>query len=270
MKTNKLITFLLVFLVMLVVCMTLFSLKPGNFKLIIRIILIALFYSSWRWFHKKEFTDLKNLAFTFMVLNLAFLVVTPFTTEFWHLKPDTSKGLALSKFSDSAIISIVLISSFLIAGYSLKSIYLTRGKLMPGIITGIIFFLIFGYLALTNPQQKPGPGFLEKNWVWIFVFVLSNGFMEELIFRGIFLEKLNLLFNYHLSIFMTSVCFAVPHLIVNYQANVMLFAVITFILGMICGYAIHFTRSIIAPALIHAGADLMIIVPIFASYGIPG
>jgi hypothetical protein len=92
--------------------------------------------------------------------------------------------------------------------------------------------------------------------------------MEELVFRGIFLDKLNLLFNHHLSILMTSVCFAVPHIIVQYQPNVMMFAGICFILGMICGYAMHFTRSIIAPTLIHAGADLMIIVPIFATYGV--
>ena len=38
-KTNKFITFLLTFFVMLAVCMTLFSLKHGNIKLIIRIIM---------------------------------------------------------------------------------------------------------------------------------------------------------------------------------------------------------------------------------------
>lgn len=268
MKTNKFITFLLTFFVMMAVCMTLFSPIPGNTKLIIRIILLALFFASWRWLYKRDMTDLKNLAFAFMVLNLAFLVVSIFTTKFWGLDMETTKGFALSKFSDSAIISVVLISSFLIAGYRLKSIYLTRGKLISGIITGIIFFIIFGYLALTNPQQKPGPGFLEKNWVWIFVFVLSNGFMEELVFRGIFLDKLNLLFNHHLSIFMTSVCFAVPHIIVQYQPNVLMFTGICFVLGMICGYTMHLTRSIIASTLIHAGADLMIIVPIFATYAV--
>jgi membrane protease YdiL (CAAX protease family) len=92
--------------------------------------------------------------------------------------------------------------------------------------------------------------------------------MEELIFRGIFLEKLNLLFNHHLKILITSLCFAIPHLVVNYLENVLLFAWITFIHGMICGYSMHLTRSIIAPALIHTGTDLMIIVPIFAAYGV--
>lgn len=258
----------LVFFMMLMVCITLFYPFSANVRLLIRVLLLTISIIAWSISKKMELSRGSVLAFSFVALNLAFLIVTPFTSGFWNLDVNTSKGIALSKFSDSAIISIVLISSFLIAGYRLKTIYLTMGKLIPGIITGIIFFLIFGYLALTNPQQKPGPGFLEKNWIWIFMFVLSNGFMEELIFRGIFLDKLNLLFNHHLSIFMTSVCFAVPHIVVSYQSNVLLFTGITFILGMICGYAMHLTRSIIAPALIHAGADLMIIVPIFATYGV--
>ena len=268
MKNVKFHIYLLVFASLLMVCLTLFSPIPVNIKLVIRVLLLAISITAWRIFIKRDLSRASVLAFSFVVLNLAFLIVTPFTAGFWNLDVNTSKGIALSKFSDSAIISIVLVSTFLIAGYSLKSIYVTRGKLIPGIITGMIFFLIFGYLALTNPQQKPGPGFLEKNWIWIFMFVLSNGFMEELIFRGVFLDKLNLLFNHHLSILMTSVCFAAPHLVVNYQENVLLFAGITFMLGLICGYAMHLTRSIIAPALIHAGADLMIIVPIFAAYGV--
>ena len=97
---------------------------------------------------------------------------------------------------------------------------------------------------------------------------MANGFMEELIFRGLFLEKLNLMFNHHLSILLTSVCFALPHIVVQYQSNVLLFTGICFVLGMLCGYAMHYTRSIIAPTLIHAGADLMIMVPIFAAYGV--
>jgi hypothetical protein len=44
------------------------------------------------------------------------------------------------------------------------------------------------------------------------------------------------------------------------------FTGIVFILGVICGFAMYYTRNIIAPMLIHAGADLMIIIPIFASY----
>ncbi|MEI6047985.1 MAG: type II CAAX endopeptidase family protein [Bacteroidota bacterium] len=268
MKTNKYITFLLVFLVMLIVNMTLFSPLPATTKLIIRILLLAIFFASWRWFHKKDLTELKNLAFAFMALNLAFLIVSPFTPGFWHFKPDTSQGFALSKLSDSVIISGVLIISFIIGGYKLNSIYLAKGRLIPGLVIGTIAFIVFGYLAINNPQAKMGPGFISKNFVWILIFVFANSFMEELLFRGIFLEKLNCYFKPVWSIVLTSICFAAPHLTVNYSPNVLFFSGIVFVLGMMCGYAMQYTRSIIAPMLIHAGADLMIIVPVFAAYGV--
>lgn len=270
MKTRSLAIYLSVFVALLAVNMTLFSYMPGNMKIYLRLLFILLSATAWFLFRKRNYHRASMVAFSFLSLNLAFLVVSPFTSQFLNLNVNSSKGLALSKLSDSLIISTVIILSFLIAKQPLKSIFLTKGKLTAGILTGFIFFILFGYLALTNPGQPLESEFLRKNWIWILVFVMANGFMEELIFRGIFLERLNLLFNHHLSILMTSVCFAVPHIIVSYQPNVVLFAGICFILGMLCGYAMHYTRSIIAPALIHAGADLMIIVPIFASFGITG
>jgi membrane protease YdiL (CAAX protease family) len=267
-NTKKILTFVFVFSVMLIVSMTLFYPLPGTVKLIIRVILITVFFISWRWFHLKGLTDLKNLSFAFMALNLAFLVVSIFTTGFWHLKPDTAQGFALAKLSDSAIISAVLIISFIIGGHKLKSIYLNKGLLLPGLITGILFFVLLGYLALKNPQAPMDPVFLARNVKWILIFVFANSFMEELLFRGIFLQRLNRFFKPVWSIILTSVCFAVPHLTVNYSPNVLLFSGIVLVLGLICGFAMHCTRSIIAPVLIHAGADLMIIIPIFSAYGV--
>ena len=257
-----------IFSVMLIVCMTLFSPIQGNIKLMIRILFIAIFFISWKWFQRKELPDLKNLSFAFLALNTAFLIVSIFTAEFWHLKPDTAHDLALAKFSDSAIVSLVLILSFVMGGYKLKSLYIAAGRLGTGLIIGSLFFVSFGYLALNNPQTIIEPGFLSGNVKWILLFVFANGFMEELIFRGIFLEKLNRFFKPVWSVLLTSICFAVPHLIVNYSPNVLLFSGIVFVLGLICGFAMQYTRSIIAPTLIHAGADLMIIIPIFVSYGV--
>lgn len=270
MKINKNVLLLIVFIVMLVVCATLFAPIPSNIKLIIRVILLAIFFVLWKGFDKREFIDLKKLSFTFFILNLAFLIVSLFTSSFWGLNTDTAKGFALAKLSDSVIIGTVLIVSFIIGGYKLKSIYLTKGRLTPGLLLGVIMFTVLGFLALNNPDAKIEPGFLTKNIGWILVFVLANGFMEEMVFRGVFLERLNSFFKPVWSIIITSVCFAAPHLTVSYSPNVLFFSGIVFVLGIICGYAMHYTRSLIAPMLIHAGADLLIIVPVFASYGVIG
>ena len=56
--------------------------------------------------------------------------------------------------------------------------------------------------------------------------------MEELVFRGIFLERLNSLFKPVWSIILTSICFAAPHLTVNYSPNVLFFSMIVFVLGL--------------------------------------
>ena len=267
-KTLKTLEFFAILIIMLAVTMTLFTPIPNNIKLIIRVIFIILFLISWGFFYKKNLITAKDLTFAFLALNLAFLIVSFFTSDFLGLQMENSKGLALSKLSESLIISLVLILSFIFGGYKLKSIYLTKGRLIPGLIIGILVFVVFGYLAIYNPQQRIELNFLRKNFVWILIFVFANGFMEELIFRSIFLKKLNQYMKPVWSIILTSICFAAPHLTFNYTPDVFYFFGIVFVLGMICGYAMYYTRSIIAPMLIHAGADLLIILPIFISYGV--
>jgi len=270
MKTNKLFEYLVIPVVMLLVCITFFTPIPSTLKLVVRIFFLILFFILWRYYSRRDQIEARDLSFALLALNLSFLIAMPFTSDFWNLNQETSKGFALIKLSDSFIITSVIIVAFLLAGYTLKNLYITKGRLIAGLATGILFFLLFGYLALNNPQQKPEAGFVSKNWPWIFIFVIANGFMEELIFRGALLERLNAFFKPFWSILLTSVCFAAPHLTVIYQPNVILFSGIVFILGMICGYAMQYTKSIIAPMLIHAGADLMIIIPVFASYGVIG
>lgn len=265
---SKTFSFFATLIIMLTVTMTLFSPIASDIKLIIRIILIVGFFILWRLFQKRDFTTAKDLAFAFMALNIAFLVVSFFTSTFWNLNQETSKGFALIKLSDAVIIGLVLILSFVIGGYKLKDIYLAKGRLVPGLIIGILFFIVFGYLAINNPQQRIEPDFLRKNYFWILIFVFANGFMEELIFRGIFLRKLNQYMKPVWAVVLTSICFAVPHLTVNYDPDVLVFAGIVFVLGIICGFAMHYTRSIIAPMLIHAGADLMIIIQVLVSYDV--
>lgn len=270
MKTNKLFEYLVIPAVILLVCMTFFTSIPSTLKLLIRTFFLIVFFILWRYFSRRNQTEARDLSFALLALNLAFLIAMPFTSDFWNLNQETSKGFALIKLSDSFIICSIIIVSFLVAGYTLKNLYITKGRLIAGLVAGILFFLLFGYLALNNPQQKPEAGFVSKFWPWILIFVIANGLMEELIFRGALLERLNAFFKPFWSILLTSVCFAAPHLTVIYQPNVILFSGIVFILGMVCGYAMQYTKSIIAPMLIHAGADLMIIIPVFASYGVSG
>ncbi|MBN1387420.1 MAG: CPBP family intramembrane metalloprotease [Bacteroidales bacterium] len=92
--------------------------------------------------------------------------------------------------------------------------------------------------------------------------------MEELIFRGIFLKQLNNFIKPFWSVILTAVVFGCAHLHVTYTTEVLFFAGITLLLGLIWGFLIHYTKSLLASVLFHAGADLLIIIPIFTSYGV--
>jgi len=273
MKTNKLLSFFTILIIASAVFMLNITFAPklsGTVLMLIRILLIALFFATWRLLHRKKRTHAKNLAFTFMVVNLAFLIVSFSTPDLWNLNLESAKGIALAKLSDGFIISLVLIFSFLIGGYKLKNLYLTKGRLTISLIIGFLTFILMGYIAINNLEQPIKSGFISKNLVWIFIFIFSNAFMEELLFRGIFLKQLTSFFHPVWAIILTSVVFAAAHLQATYTPDVLFLAGIVLILGIIWGFIMHYTRSILATVLFHAGADLMIIIPAFSAFDVSG
>jgi len=271
MQFNKLSSFFIALIVVLAVFMlnmTFAGIMPANVMMISRVVLIFLFFIIWRLYRRKKQTNVKNMAFILMVINLAFFVVSFFTAVFWDLNLQSPKGIALAKLNDGFIISLVLILSFLFGGFKLKDIFIAKGKLSLGLITGIITFSIMGFLALNNPQNPINSEFLVKNIFWILLFIFANAFMEELLFRGIFIKQLNNFLKPVWTIILTAVVFAAAHLQVTYTEDVLFFSAIVLILGLIWGFLMHYTKSIIASVLFHAGADLMIIIPVYSSFGV--
>ena len=81
---------------------------------------------------------------------------------------------------------------------------------LPIAIAAMIIFPLFAFFSINNSQS----GVLEKLlplWPWILVFVLSNGFMEELLFRGLFLQKLEPFLGKGKSNILTAIIFAIMH-----------------------------------------------------------
>lgn len=268
METKKLLSFFPI----LLICLAIFMLNitfagkiSGTILMIIRIVLIGLFFTAWQLFKRKKQIHAKNLAFIFMVINLAFFIVSFFTIELWNLNLNSAKGIALMKFSDGFIISFVLIGSFLVGGYKLNDIFISRGRLTLGLSIGFLTFILFGLYALLSSKQPIESAFISKNLGWILLFIFSNAFMEELLFRGIFIKALNNFLKPVWTIILTAIVFAAAHLQVTYTPDVLFLALIVLILGVIWGFLIHYTKSIIASVLFHAGGDLLIIVPTYLS-----
>ena len=68
-----------------------------------RVLLVAFFGAAILWFRIRNQKNARRLAFILMTVNLAFLVVSFFTTGLWGIDLQTARGIAFTKLSDSVI-----------------------------------------------------------------------------------------------------------------------------------------------------------------------
>jgi membrane protease YdiL (CAAX protease family) len=153
-----------------------------------------------------------------------------------------------------------------ISGADRRSMYLNRGKLSLGVAVGIAGFVGFAGLAFI-PMANQGDMLnkLLSLSPWILIFVLANGFMEELLFRGLFLRRYERFLGKGLSNLLTAIVFTLIHVQVTYVSDVLQFMLIVFPLALVWGYLMQKTDSLWGSAVFHAGADCMIVFGIYAS-----
>ena len=141
----------------------------------------------------------------------------------------------LDKFSTSIAIVIPVLVLTLVFRDKLSSLYIQRGRSRLWIIIGLSTFIFFVIAGLLLSLQKNSLERILSIIPWLFGFSVFVGLMEELYFRGLFLKKFEPFLGIHLSIFLTSLMFSIPHMFVRYisgiEMSVILF-VITFLLGI--------------------------------------
>ena len=93
----------------------------------------------------------------------------------------------------------------------------------------------------------------------LLVLCLSNGFQEELLFRGLFLKRYQNIFRPSTANLLQATVFAIAHAGVVYTpiAFVFLF-VVAFPLGLLAGHLMRKTRGMLTPVILHAGLDIPI------------
>ncbi|MFW6139759.1 MAG: CPBP family intramembrane glutamic endopeptidase [Acidobacteriota bacterium] len=176
------------------------------------------------------------------------------------------KGMAAAKLSQSLWIIIPVIFLTLVSGQSLASIYFKKGHLRYGLTIGLIgFFAFAGFLVLQAKNIDSGLERLLLGAPWILIFVLSNGLNEELLFRGIFLKKLEPFLGKLGSNLLTALVFSLAHIKVEYvkSREIFMFLGIVFVLALIWGYLMQKTGSLLGSVLFHAGADLVLFTSLF-------
>ena len=209
------------------------------------------------------------VCYVFFVAGVAVLLSGLFGDDLlrlFGLTVTTPQGIAVAKFSESILRVVPILALMPIMGLDWRSLYLNKGRIGIWLTVGIVVFIIFpviGYLPLANQE-----GVLNKLLSlspWILLFVLSNGFMEELLFRGLFLKRYEPFLGKGLSNLLTAIVFTLMHTQVTYAPQMLQFLLIALTLSLVWGYLIQKTDSLWGAVLFHAAGDCLIIFAAYAS-----
>ena len=179
----------------------------------------------------------------------------------------TVSGTIILQFDELFLTVVAVAIVLLISRTSLSSIYFRRGKFGRAYVIGLAGFLAFYFLTfrvLSHANFMPVHGTIDFSRYLsltpaLVVVVLTNAFLEELLFRGLLMSKLNIAFGPYAATLVQAIIFASRHVGVTYTASVLVFVVLfVFPLGLITGYLARSSGSILPGWFFHAGADLPI------------
>jgi len=206
-------------------------------------------------------------------LSLAFYLGDPLLARL-HLTTNTPTGVAVAKALQALLVVVGVIVTAKLFGESLGSLYIRKGRLLLGVCLGLVGCAVFVGLTFVpgGPffQSASTAGSVAKLLPlapWVLLFVLTNAFMEELLFRGLFVGRYEPLVGKWPALLATAIPFALAHMQVTYTAQVAGFVAFVFVLGLMWGWLMQKSQSIWGSVLFHAGADVAIILPLFQSLG---
>jgi membrane protease YdiL (CAAX protease family) len=214
-----------------------------------------------------------QICFALFILTVALslaLIINTYLFDKLDVSDANIAGWALPKLNESLVIISVVIMFTWLSGGSLGSIYLQKGNLKLGLLIGGIAFLVSaaGSIPMAELLFK-GEGLTVARvlpWIpWLLVTVLANGALEEVLFRGLFLRKLEPFFGKFLSNFLIALVFTVLHKGSAYTSSEFIFLAVLVPLALVWGYVMQKTDSVWGSILFHAGMDIPIFLGIFSN-----
>ena len=199
-----------------------------------------------------------------------------FVSSVLHEKTSTNNPLAstmtgsvLAQTGGTILLAVPIVALTLASGHKLQEIFIAKPKGLWGLVVAVIVFLVFWFIALRGRTVSFFPihgelttsRFLSLTPVLV-VLVLLNGFREEIWFRALFLNKYGHFLSPALANVLAAVIFTSFHVEVKYAASVVIFLVYTLVIGLIAGWLMQRSGSLLASAIFHAGTDI----PIFLVY----
>jgi membrane protease YdiL (CAAX protease family) len=182
---------------------------------------------------------------------------------------NTPAGWAYQKLFEFVVIVGTVVTLTKASNKSLGSIYIQRGNLKLGLTIGIVTFSLAAALSIPMASLFQAQNLILERiipWIpWVLIFVLANGAMEEILFRGLFFRKLEPFFGKFFSNLMIAFIFTGIHGAATYTSDQYIFLAILFPLALSWGYIMQKTDAVWGSILFHAGMDIPIILGIFSN-----
>jgi membrane protease YdiL (CAAX protease family) len=252
-----------------------FNIVPTNGNLTYNLILSAILLASALWFRfDVRMNKYWQIPFAFFIASVAFPITSIFgrwssqVLDWFHVTTATAQGIAIAKVCEMVLVVIPILVLTKISGSDLGTISLKPGNLKLGLSIGALVLFNFASSAfLFFATRYTSTDTLGAAVLWGIVFSFSNGFMEELWLRGIFLKRFVPFLGTGGSVLLTSIVFALMHTGAVYVTPIaipiMLFYCMT--MGLACGYLMMKTDSILGPMLIHTAADFFLFFAMLAN-----
>ena len=246
---------------------------PTYLKLPARIAVVAITFISTFVLYRSQgrLNRYWKISFSFLLASIGLLMAWFFGTWYYlipGLSPTTVQGAAVAKVAEALPIIFSILIGVWIVERDFTSVYVRSGDLRKSLKLGLIASpaALFPFLALGGLAFSASLDALLYALPWIFVFSISNGLMEELMIRGIFLREYDSLFGQKQSLILTSVIFAIFHQAIIGIADIITLAYyfsIPLIMGLIWGYIIQKSDNIWGAVLAHMIADVLFFLVMF-------
>jgi len=184
---------------------------------------------------------------------------------------NSPEGLAINKLESSLLGIIVVLVVNWLAGQKLDSLYIRRGRLGLGLTVGLVAFAVM--VAFVIPITETSFQGKDLTWArilswspWVLVMIFSNAAYEELVFRGVFIGRLEPFFGKFAVNILTTIPFVVSHAGNNYMSDTFVFLVLQLLpLSLAWCWLMQKTNSIWGSILFHAAMDIPIFIGIFSN-----
>ena len=276
-KDRTISNLITIFIIVTLVGLAVYNLAGYNYfmdtntRLLFKIAVpIVLLFSTW-FIHRTGNIQYRNISFSFFAVSLGFLL-TFFLGRWASLIPglvlESVEGWAIAKVAEVIPIIATVIILAVVYRENLRDIYLVGGNLKKTVMLGIavlplsfIQYLVMGGLSVNVASD------IIIGWMpWLLIFAFSNAFMEELIFRGIFLKKLGEVFGERGALLQISFAFSIFHAVLLPFMGiemVIIFLIFMFFVGYSWGYIVQKSDSIWGAVLAHAVADVLFVIVAF-------